>query len=384
MNRRGGGAAVSPQVAPGEIEPRQQPAQKSTGERITNGESSAVPESSDLEVLLHRLQSVETSTRYDAIDELRALDIDKEALTAEQGRVLLLGAAKHFPPHRNNWTDIPAEIVSVLMSRRAPEPSWAAPAAEAYASLTDRARRNVLALLGAIGNRAALRAALTQYIGLLKTYGPPAADPRLASPHIRRNPRNGDVVFPDLLAFAFTPELTNGVLIIALAFLKAGPFPDNAAVWLDGVLAESWGRIAANAEQSRNQPGGIWSDEYQELRGLAGLVIDVCGRVATSETERIIARALNFSDPRLVSFAAIAAVRRGLAPPTEALRVAAEQPGPRYVLFEGLQELRRIDIFPDQYLTHSALAEAEMCSWLPTELAQLAQNRPSAVGESIA
>jgi hypothetical protein len=155
MNRRGGGAAVSPQVAPGEIEPRQQPAQKSTGERITNGESSAVPESSDLEVLLHRLQSVETSTRYDAIDELRALDIDKEALTAEQGRVLLLGAAKHFPPHRNNWTDIPAEIVSVLMSGRAPEPSWAAPAAEAYASLTDRARRNVLALLGAIGDRAA-------------------------------------------------------------------------------------------------------------------------------------------------------------------------------------------------------------------------------------
>jgi hypothetical protein len=109
------------------------------------------------------------------------------------------------------------------------------------------------------------------------------------------------------------------VLITALAFLKAGTFPHNAAVRLDGVLAESWGRIAANAERSRNQPGGIWSDEYQELRGLAGLVIDMCGRVATSETERIIAGALNFSDPRLVSFAAIAAVRRGLAPPTEAL-----------------------------------------------------------------
>jgi hypothetical protein len=50
---------------------------------------------------------------------------------------------------------------------------------------------------------------------------------------------------------------------------------------------------------------------------LGGLVIDVCGRVASSETERIIAEALDFSDPRLVSFAAIAAVRQGMEPPAQ-------------------------------------------------------------------
>lgn len=107
------------------------------------------------------------------------------------------------------------------------------------------------------------------------------------------------------------------MLIIVLAFLEAGTFPHNATVQLDAVLVESWGRIVADAERSRNQPGGIWSDEYRELRMLGGLVIDVCGRVASSETERIIAEALDFSDPRLVSFAAIAAVRQGMEPPAQ-------------------------------------------------------------------
>jgi predicted RNA-binding protein with RPS1 domain len=326
-----------------------------------------MPEAADvshLQVLLQRLQSEETPTRYAAIDELLALN--KKELSAEQGHVLLLGAAKHFPPHKNNWTDIPAEIVSILMAQRSPEPSWAASAAKAYPSLRDRARRNVLALLGAIGDRAAL----TQYIDLLKAYGPPADSPRLAWPHVRRNPRHGDVVFPDLLAFASEPQTTKEVLVIALAFLEAGTFPGHATVRLNGLLTENWRWIAANAERSRNQPGGIWSDEYQELRTLAELVIDLCGRLASCETEWIIAEALNSSDRRLVSFAAIAAVRRGRSPPTAALRAAAEQPGPRHLLFSGLQDLRRTDLFPDQYFTQGALAEAEMCSWLryPTEL----------------
>lgn len=197
--------------------------------------------------------------------------------------MLLLGAADHFLPHKDNFNDIPAEIVSILMTRRSPEPSWAAPAAEAYASLTDRARRNVLALLAAIGDRPAL----THYIGLLKQYRPPAGHPQLAWPQLRRNPRHGGVVFPDLLAFAFSLQLAKEVLFIVLAFLEKGTFPGHASVRLRGILAQYWSEITANAAGNHEQRGGVSSDRHQELRALAELVLDVCGRVAGPKTERI-------------------------------------------------------------------------------------------------
>jgi hypothetical protein len=82
-----------------------------------------MPETADVPQvhhLLQRLQSEETSSRHAAIDELQLLD--KEKLTAEQGRALLLGAAGRFPPHKDNHTDIPAAIVAILVARRSPDP----------------------------------------------------------------------------------------------------------------------------------------------------------------------------------------------------------------------------------------------------------------------
>jgi hypothetical protein len=150
---------------------------------------------------------------------------------------------------------------------------------------------------------------------------------------------------------------------------------------IDKVRAETWDWIRANVERSQNQPGGIWSNEYQALRQLAGCLIEVCGMPASSRGDRIIAEALDFSDRCVVAWAIGAAVRRGLKPPTSALWAAAKQPASRHILFEELRKLERIDIFPHQYLTHSSLAEAEMCSWLtystelgrePDELEQMA------------
>jgi hypothetical protein len=138
----------------------------------------------------------------------------------------------------------------------------------------------------------------------------------------------------------------------------------------------------------------MWDDEYQEPRSLAALVLDVLGHVVTPEAERGLVDALEYQDPRLKMFAVLGLVVHGKEPPHEPLKEIAQSSETRNWVYRGLAELDRLDLFPTEYATPEAFAEAEMVDWLtyPTQLgcvpdeielmAVIPENHEAGAGES--
>lgn len=315
--------------------------------------------------LLTRLHSIDDPTRFAALDDL--IGLKRGGLTKAAGAQLLHGAASEFPPHRFAYTDIPSQILDVLMSQQpSPAAEWAEPAARLYGTFTDGARRNTLFMLAAIGTREAMAG----YMRLLKEFGPPLGAPRLASGWVSRQPRHGDVVFPDLITIAAAHDVVTEALRIILAFVAAGEYPTTAAAALSTFLDSQWTRIIKQLQGISERAADHWRESYQEVRSDAALIIDVAGRISHPGVQRIIADALVLRDPRLVMFAILGRVRRGLAVPASAIAFAARYAEARFWLYVELRSLGQLPLFPRDLLNQRALAEAEMAHWLayPTEL----------------
>jgi hypothetical protein len=84
----------------------------------------------------------------------------------------------------------------------------------------------------------------------------------------------------------------------------------------------------------------------------------------------VLADACKLSDPRLVTFATLSLVRRGVTVPPDVIERAAASAEMRVTLFDGLDALGHRDLFPAKWATQEALAEGVMVRWLiyPTEL----------------
>lgn len=323
------------------------------------------PAPSGVEALLTRLRSDDDAVRFAALDDLRRLRTGP--LSAEDGSALLRGAASKFPSHKFKSTDIPSELVSVLMSRSpAPDASWTRPVIELYESYTDGARRNALSLFAATGTTEAMES----YVRVLQKHGPPKASPRLASPHVSRKPLHGHVLFPALIEIAARHDVSSEMLSIALAYIKAGAYPDAAREDLSRYLRQRWAICEPRVAEVHGRPSLLWSDEYSAVRSEAGLLLDISGRVPSTGSRAILKDAFSAGDPRLVMFAVIGALRLSLDPPDAAVFFAASRPEPRYWLFVELKALGRLDLFPSEFLNQHSFAEAELAQWLsfPTEL----------------
>ena len=118
----------------------------------------------------------------------------------------------------------------------------------------------------------------------------------------------------------------------------------------------------------------MWEDGYVEPRDHAGLLLDLFGHVPSDGIRRELLRAVTeYSDPRLLTFAAVSLVRLGerVSPdPWEGIAAHAEM---RNTLYDLLGRSSRSDLFPRRYRTQEAFAESAMVNWLvyPTELGQV-------------
>jgi hypothetical protein len=121
------------------------------------------------------------------------------------------------------------------------------------------------------------------------------------------------------------------------------------------------------------QPCGtawLWEEEYAEPRSLGALLLDLLGYLPGAETEEVLKRALTFTDPRLLCFAAVSLLRRGWEVPPQKLAGIAASAETRNMLHDQLHALNQRALFPEHFRTQPAFAEADMVNWLifPTEL----------------
>lgn len=100
------------------------------------------------------------------------------------------------------------------------------------------------------------------------------------------------------------------------------------------------------------------------------MFLDLAGYLSSPKLSPLLQQAAGFRDPRIVTFAVLALLRRGEEVPAEALETAAAAHETRAMLYHGLEALGAIHRFPEAWSTWKAFGATAMAEWLlyPTEL----------------
>jgi hypothetical protein len=338
----------------------------------------AFPPRSPYRKVLPGLLDKDEQVREEAYRRLRDLDAlaggqDPMATTwkfSESEALALLNAAVGlpFPPPRAEWQDAVHDLIFPLV--RSPYPSLAAPARAAYPRLSDRAKCAILALLGACGTREAAEA----FMACIREHGWPAGVYQRVFTELPKLLDHADVLFPDLVQLA-GPNI-GGVTDVLMAALAQGQLDlAGGKVHLEPLAPLAVARLRKalkSARKYQRAEGVAWrfTERYWDIRREAGCWLDIAGHLKSPALGPLLEEALSFSDPRLVAFAAGSVLRRGGKVPGPVLHRVAACHETRCLLFEILQQLGRLDLFPRKYRTWDAFAAADMVNWLtyPTEL----------------
>lgn len=291
---------------------------------------------------------------------------------AEGGAILQALREVAFPPPPDsvNWKDGIHEVLGCLW--RSPHPSLAEAAGAIYPRMeTLRRRCAVLALLGSIGTREAA----VQFAACVRDHGWPEKAYARVYDELTRLFQYSDVMLPDVLLTAGKDVIT-GVGDALLAALSDGTLQTDAVgdrlEALTPYVVQSLKKLLKSTAKQQDKPGIAWrfSERYQYNRQRTSMFLDLAGYLSSPKLAPLLEQALSYSDPRLVTFAALSRLRRGELVPAEALEKAAACHETRSILFLGMSGLGHLDQFPSAWCTWEAFGAAAMVDWLlyPTEL----------------
>jgi hypothetical protein len=107
-----------------------------------------------------------------------------------------------------------------------------------------------------------------------------------------------------------------------------------------------------------------WSDDYQDPRNEAGLLLDILGYVPGPEVAAELQQALTLSDERLVMYAALSLLRQGhaLSPATIDRIAACDET--RVLFHESLAEMGYQFLFPPSHADSQSIARSKLVAWL--------------------
>jgi hypothetical protein len=318
---------------------------------------------SRIDGLIQRLRSPDVSTVESAAEELRR--IAKSGVTEDEAICLLRGAAGSFPKRKFDFQSTPADLVRAAAEN--PTNGLTSVVAEVFSALAQPAKTEALVLLMKSSDR---RAAET-VIELLHAQRNAKATIEIRTTPLQREPKHADVYFPALLDFAAGPSEFE-ICAALLAACEAGALtPAQLALHTGKVLA-IWNRLreAVRSAQTGAKPGWFWEDDYQELRGRAGLVLDIFGYLPSGEVRTELQAALQFADPKLKLLAAVSLLRAGERVPEGVIEEVAASAECRNWLHSSLAKMGKGASYPAKWNTQQAFAESEMVGWLvfPTEL----------------
>jgi hypothetical protein len=317
----------------------------------------------EVERVLVQLQEPDQALRRQLHDTLQAWE--KEPLPSEVAHRLLRAAADDYPSVEG-WPSVPNEqLVSMLTHGAAVDP---AVALEVYPRLDNEGRAWVLRLLAELSSKEA-SAALSQ----LLTSAHQGADlPNVDWPvllPLETSPRHPELLAEPLIHCLHSnlwPSVAGTLLGYAQAqLLDAGQRRASATV-----AALRLSRLLDNPSNQDQQTDDEEADDV--VRWEAGLLLELVGALQVEEGRTVLTAAARHEDTWLSLWGALGLVKLGAAAPAGAFERAAADPQSRSVLFDQLEALGQLEVFPTRYRTQDALAESDMVCWLiyPTELSQ--------------
>lgn len=313
--------------------------------------------------IVSALSSDDPEVRTQAYETLR--ETAKKGLSAREGGCALRAATHSYKPLKFAWQDASEELVLAAAAR--PRREYVSLVTEGFAKFSPNGQASALRLLGSLDEPEAARA----FVGVLPLLSDSANVGSLGT--LADHPRHADIFFPAVIAQASRPVLRWPLASLTLAYLSAGAVTNPTT---KEEIAAAMGKLHMELKsvllplQKSEGVAWMWDDAYQEPRSLEALVLDVLGHVGSPSAERPLAEALHYTDPRLNQFAVLGLVRGKHAAPTEVIRNVAGSPECRNWLYRGLAEIGRLDLFPPEFASQAAFAEADMVNWLtyPTEL----------------
>jgi hypothetical protein len=331
--------------------------------------------------LIGALASHDAKTRIKAYKQARTLMAVKdwaEARTpswaiSEADALAVLRAAQKIdfppPPARADWEDGLHEVLSALW--RSPYPSLTPEVALAYPRLHNGRRQcALLALLGAIGTREAAAV----FAGCIREHGWPDTAYFRVFEELEKLLAHGDLLLPDVITGAgkATPYVGDAILgSLNSGVLKLETVGARLETLAPYVL-KSMKQSLKSVGKHQDKPGIAWrfAERYHDLRHRASMFLDLAGYLQAPKLAEPIRQAAEFTDPRIVTYASLALLRRGEDVAAETLERAAASHEMRTVLFNGLRALGMVARFPKTWRSWEAFGAARMVEWLlyPAEL----------------
>lgn len=290
---------------------------------------------------------------------------------SEADAIAILKAAQtlEFPLPKHQWEDGLHAILFLLV--RSPYPSLVPLIEPLYAKMPDGRRRDVLlATLGAIATREAAEA----FMACIRHHGwPSRAYPRVFS-ELFKLMAFGEVMLPDVLLTAGDCATDVGDVIIA-AIAQGTIEPHRLVGQLDALapfVIKNIKSLMKKAGKHQKAKGIEWrfAEKYYDVRHRLCMLVDLAGRLEHPKLPALLREVLEFADPRIVTFAALALLRHGQSVGKAPLNISARCHETRTILFEGLRLMKMEDRFPKKWRTWEAFGAAHMVEWLmyPAEL----------------
>jgi len=310
------------------------------------------------------LKSHNTDEQDAAAEGLRGWS--EEGLPVEEGILALKAAAQPFPPRIMDWKDSAGDLVEA--AAESPWPEYIPVVVEHYPLYPKGAKTEALRLLAKLPQREAAVA----FMDLLRCHARQGDIPHLITMPLRSDPRHADVFFPEILSYTDIEAFRWDINLLLLSYLEEGLVaPETVSGYGESIL-ESYTDYESKLMPVQQAEGiaWIWEQSYQDLRDTACLYLDLLGFFVAPSAKEAVRRAFSFADPRMVFFAVRACVQRGEdVDPTHLFNVAASAEM-RNWLYNELDRLGKLSLFPHQFATQAAFAESNMVGWLifPTEL----------------
>ncbi|BCW94701.1 MAG: hypothetical protein WHS44_09790 [Fimbriimonadales bacterium] len=315
-----------------------------------------------VEKLLAALQRGESAEIVaEALEEL----IDKQ-VKPHEARAALLAAKESYPADEE--TDLQKLLLQIAAAQ--PDPAFAPIIENDFERYSPEAKAAALRLLIAIDTSEAIQL----FTRFMQRDAPELDEIPLYA--LEEAPRHAPILFPDLLALLSDEDAAQHhfqITRLCWHYCQAGALtPQQIASAAPHILA-CYDRLDAELAPQQNPADmrWIWDDEdYLASRNDMAVLLDLMGYFDALETRARLQRAAAYADTRLCLYAALSLIRLGEAAPAQALARAAQSPETRRWLFERLQAMGRLDLYPQAHATQEALAESVMVDWLlfPTEL----------------
>jgi hypothetical protein len=334
--------------------------------------------SASIDEILEALSSDDSAERTQAVVRLSA--VCKSDLPLEVGLTLIDAASRDFPSAFAG-RDVASTILLLVVGSN-PRPEYAAPLVALVPRLKPQSRPPVVRLLGQIGTAEAIGGMLDALQGDLAAGEFPMDTFLNMSPlyWLIRNPAHPDLVFPRLFDLRSYEPLTSQVDGVVVEYLAHGLLDDEVFEGRPDVLQSVFKRLRVLKQKARraqraggSTPRPWWRRPgYQNTRFSATNLLRGLGHLRRSEATVEHRKWSEIDDPLVQCELLVARLRRGEDVATEELEMVAGDFEARPVLYERLSELGRTMLFPAQWATQSAFAEADMVRWLSfaTELGE--------------